>query len=279
MYYGRALLSGRQKTMYGFLGAGIVLFLAYEPKIIEAFFLFAFGGVVPGTSIILSPDVVMWSMVACVIAMLSVVCVRMFLRTMRNHYNVHIPVKVIKTTSIEVKEYSDDEPVERPVLMHPSRTHQRPALRIRLASALRTIFLVIRRFAVYVHRLNKIFAGFITFIVKGSLRLVTTIFSGIFWFVAAIFNDVWTILRIIVRGTMLVMRTVLSEIKPLMSRADEQLEVTARNIEKFIARKVINYEIFSLALTIGTESKLIAKDLAPKALKDGSSKRSISIKK
>mgnify|MGYP000695756407 CR=1 FL=1 len=266
VYYGRALISGRQKLVYGLTGLCAVILLVLNPRIVEAFLLFCFGGVVPGTDIVLSPDTVMWSTVAAIGIFLATIITRMVLSSMRRKWHVHIPVRVVATKVIEVKQFSDEEPVARPILQHASR-HRSRQLRHMGASFGRMV------------RDTSIVVGVM---LGGVLRTLGAMVMALYIALAFSVKGVLYGIGRFAVGSLKIMQRAASAIwqklKPLLWALDAWLEIRVRSLEGWTGHKLRQYETVRLIETIGGEYKKSAKVLRPGFMLQASERQGNQIK-
>lgn len=100
VYKARLLISGRQKIALVLLLAAIAVFLAYYPRITEALLAFLLGGVVPGTDIIVSPEIVLLLILGVFIVGTAILVIRMYLKAAQGRRNFRITVQAIESVAV-----------------------------------------------------------------------------------------------------------------------------------------------------------------------------------
>src|SRR4051794_36368854 len=101
VYIARVLLSGRQKIATAMLLAALVGFLAFYPRVTEALLAFCLGGEIPGTNIVVSPDMMLVMVILVLVVSVTGFGIRIFLRRERARRNfMRIPVKAVSTVTI-----------------------------------------------------------------------------------------------------------------------------------------------------------------------------------
>lgn len=100
VYKARLLISGRQKIALVLLFAAIAVFLAYYPRVTEALLAFLLGGVVPGTDIIVSPEIVLLLILGVFIVGTAILVIRMYLKAAQGRRNFRITVQSIESVAV-----------------------------------------------------------------------------------------------------------------------------------------------------------------------------------
>lgn len=123
VYPGRTYIAGRQKPLLIVMAIILLLMPFINTRLAEAVLAFCFGGVVPGTDIILSPDTVIWSVIGLLTsgAVASMWYAARRSRRIRMHYNMlaansskRVSVTIIETEAVpDIPYVSDSRQDER----------------------------------------------------------------------------------------------------------------------------------------------------------------------
>src|SRR5690349_18713397 len=88
MYVRNEVFLGWHRVVYGAAALAVLTVVIFKTRLVESFLAFCFAGVIPGTNIVLPPDVVFWMMVAMAIATVLGTWLRMKInRARRRRHN------------------------------------------------------------------------------------------------------------------------------------------------------------------------------------------------
>ncbi|MDB5182161.1 MAG: hypothetical protein JWP13_924 [Candidatus Saccharibacteria bacterium] len=298
VYYSRALLSGRQKLALSIAVIVLAVYLVFNPRAMEVFLAFCLGGIVPGTDIVLSPDVLLGGVVGLSVMLLGGAILRMKLRSTRRRREVSIPVRVVSQKRIPVVEASDHVTVaDVEPAAAVSRRENKPSF---ITSVLRTIrggmanVMVItghgiraayRALTVLIFTLSRGVYAFASVIIRGTYRFV----YGVVLLVGVGVHKIAVCLSIIASALLAAIITLGRWVmknsielwkwsQPRLLKIDEWLELRVRRGEAFVRRTLRRYEFARLAHTIIRQSRKSLAELSPRLILQSIRKKIASIK-
>lgn len=277
VYYGRALLSGRQKLAYVFAALLLILLMVVNPRIAEIILIFSLTGSIPGTDIVVSPDVVLAGVAGILTFMAVFGIMRMKIRAHRLRRNtIRIPVKVVAERTIPVVEAVDSPVVEGtdafPALRrkHRSRMVRKTIIR-NFRDAMRAIVLAIIWVGIIISNVIKATVLFIAGKSAAGVR-------GAYRFTGAVVRFSLRFVRRSAIVSIAFTRTSWKRTKSHLSRLDTWIELQLRKIETSSRRKLKQYETVR---TVSAMSREYRKSVGAPHLRlalDTSKQKALSLK-
>lgn len=265
VYLSRLLFSGKQKIL---IAVSVVLLLSLPgvyPKIIESLLAFCFGGVVPGTNIVLSPDTIIWSVVAILSAMVLAVIFRIVLRVVRKRQFTPITVTVIPSEPIVLDISFGTQPSlaavpnPRPVASIPFVIRRSFGFDEKIAKTIMRV----RISTVKILSLVLVAARIISRNISNGLMMVSSyvlrtvkralVLSGYFLRQSMVFA--WIASKKLLYFSGQKLSAFWQWIEPYLWKFDEWLELKTRQLEAWVARKMNQYDTFRTMHGIGKEYK------------------------
>jgi hypothetical protein len=248
-YVNNEVFLGRHRLVYAVAGGLLITSIVFKARLVDTMLLFFLAGQVPGTSIVLSPDTMLWAVGVAIWALLGLIVVRSFIK--RSHRNRHkwrtvIPVRTVEKTQISVVATDVevpvavraieppivDIPVQQPVALSvdPIRyipPHKRLQLKFALVSlglVLKDLAsvaaLIIKRTGQLLVAALRVIAIALAVVARKSAALTVKLAVYTWHFVAQKSSEFWQWLE------------------PRLWNFDEWLELRVRSLEAWTARKV-----------------------------------------
>jgi hypothetical protein len=281
VYIARVLLSGRQKIAFVILLALCGVFLAYYPRVTEAILAFCLGGVVPGTNIILSPDMVL-ALVGGVFGVgILAGLIRLYFHAHRRRSFVQIPIKEVNPGPVIIIA------AQQPVESRNEGNARRPSLR-RWHRA-RLFFTMLSRAishaALVSHlRTKKVLDIISASSLKSGRLIVRALYAALVFIgiVCGVFLSlsVWlgtTTQRWSVRSARKLGRWALPRLRSL----DAWLELQARKVEAKLTRRLKRHETMRSVVTVARMGRDYRKSIgaaSPKAAITSARAKALHIK-
>lgn len=257
MYLVKTVLWSRRRLIASVLVLGFVIFMIIDANASEAFMALCLGGVVPGTSIVLPPEVMLWSTVVLLVGFtaLSIIRRRMRTRHKRASHQVHIPVfEEITEPVVYVPEH------DVPVVAEAQATAARPAIKRR-----HTLGMVRRRMS---HALHTQYIA----ILKPSARLIVRAMHMAYKSLGWILMVLWRISRAVTILSVtctVILGTAAGRAAhrtwrwalPYLCRFDTWLEVQYRKAEHKLSSKLNSYDVVRTSRYIARDYTKTAVDL------------------
>jgi hypothetical protein len=266
VYKARLLLSGRQKVATALLLLLVIAFFSYYPRITEAILAFLLGGEVPGTNIVVSPDVVLAVVGVLFAFTIGIVAVKWHYGSVRrNHTFTQIPVKTLGKVAIPViTEVAEDFNVSV------KRGHGPLQRRHRISAGMGIIFNAIGHATSVMgiasmkvaRKLQAISVRVWKATTHGGFVTGVTIFKGIKKLAQFIALVVTTISILIFRSV----RSFWRYAKPHLHALDAWLEIQVRKIEAKASNKLQSHESVRTVKAMGKEYRKSIHELRPKAV-------------
>jgi len=288
VYRARLLISGRQKIALALLVLAVGLFLAYYPRITEALLAFLLGGEIPGTKIVVSPNVVIATIIGVFVAGVITAIIRVYFRTQRRSRNfkqipvtaISQPVAVTVTSTVSAVPVTIEEPKDT-----------RPALRRRHRLALLTTKLS-RACVWFAHIVSvgtQTSAIALWQVLRSAGKFIWKVLSFIVEAVYTLLYLIWAggldILKFISRSAVRfarwadkISRKVHGWVLPQLRRFDTWLELQMRRIENRIKRGFSCHETVRSVAAMGREYRKSVNELHARKVVQNARRQAAAIK-
>lgn len=262
VYYSRALVSGRQKLALSIALIIGAIFVVMNQRVMEAALAFFFGGIVPGTDIVIAADVFLAGVIILFVLLLAGTILRMKLRATRRRREIRIPVRVVAEKHIPVMEALEDA---SPIYVEPSipkipRRTKHTFFLVTVLRALRdaagVILIGIGRGVSAVYRVS---SALVRLTGIGIQKLCV----GLYVIAAAIMIAVYRISLMAGRSLARAAVGGARRTAPYLKKFDEWLELQVRKFESWFRRTVRKYESAQLVRDVLSQSKKSAAAVQP----------------
>lgn len=265
-YYSRALISGRRGAAYSAIAICLVLLMLINPRIAEMVILFSFNGVVPGTNIVLPPEVVFWGVIGLFLIMIPITIWRMKLSARRNRIGrIHIPIQDVSSKTIQVQ---FEQEIPEPILPSIKATKQRQRSYRRIPLLLKTMFRAVGD-SMKITAVKT--AAVLTWFIKAVISLYTSVYK-------ALRASLWWVSKTVIlltAGLWSLLQSFWRLVKPRLVAFDTWLEILVQRLEVRAKQRLKQYDTIRSLSTMSKEYKKTIVELHPREI-GSSTKRKVS---
>jgi hypothetical protein len=257
IYYSRALFSGRQKLVYTIAAVLVATAMVLNPRIVEGILIFCLTGEVPGTKLVLSPDIVIALVAGALVLITSFAVLRFKIRRHQiRRSQTRIPVRIVTERVIPVMDASTPMPV---AVEYTESAHPVLHKRHRISGILRPL---IHTIADGTALIGKGLATMLRAILIAAVAVVLYAWSGIV--VATKFA--YRANAVLWMGLARLVVAFWNGAKPRLQKFDTWLELQVRKLEAGSKRKLKRYEIVRTLTVMGREYRKSFYELSPKII-------------